>query len=191
MALLYENGTRRRGTAHVAFSAPGKRAATSELGAATDQFFVQAKREGNPEVVAKLETVLKAAMSAKQATLRPEIQLLNSLLACKTADERKKAGAALPVAFDAFRYRPVHHCTLPARRCTSCFINCDSKACAAGLCAARDARAAQNEQQILCNQSARPHDQRWGACRGAHELWHDAGRLRMSLQLIDSKIDSR
>ena len=41
-------------------------------------------------MVAKLETVLKACMSAKQASLRPEIQLLNILLACNTEDQRRQ-----------------------------------------------------------------------------------------------------
>ncbi len=41
-------------------------------------------------MVAKLETVLKACMSAKQATLRPEIQLLNTLLACNTENQRRQ-----------------------------------------------------------------------------------------------------
>lgn len=39
------------------------------------------KEEGNSVVVQQLEDVLRIAMRAKQATLRPEIQLLNGLLA--------------------------------------------------------------------------------------------------------------
>jgi len=36
----------------------------------------QAKKEGDAEVVRRLEEVLKVAMAEKQKTLRPEIQLL-------------------------------------------------------------------------------------------------------------------
>lgn len=39
-----------------------------------------AKKEGNLEVVSKLETTLQTALSVKEATLRPEIRLLNQLL---------------------------------------------------------------------------------------------------------------
>ncbi|KAG6550601.1 hypothetical protein Mapa_007854 [Marchantia paleacea] len=39
-----------------------------------------AKKEGNLEVVTKLETTLQTALSVKEATLRPEIRLLNQLL---------------------------------------------------------------------------------------------------------------
>ncbi|OAE21745.1 hypothetical protein AXG93_1160s1010 [Marchantia polymorpha subsp. ruderalis] len=40
----------------------------------------KAKKEGNLEVVSKLETTLQTALSVKEATLRPEIRLLNQLL---------------------------------------------------------------------------------------------------------------
>ena len=48
----------------------------------------QAKKEGNAEVVGRLEAALRAAFEAKQATLRPEIQLLNRLLATEGAEQR-------------------------------------------------------------------------------------------------------
>jgi hypothetical protein len=54
----------------------------------------QAKKEGNKDVASKLEIVLQAAMSAKQSTLRPEIQLLNTLLSCKSAEERGQVSHA-------------------------------------------------------------------------------------------------
>ncbi|CAM6088389.1 unnamed protein product [Calypogeia fissa] len=46
-----------------------------------------AKKEGNVEVVTKLESTLQIAMSVKEATLRPEIRLLNQLLRQKDAKE--------------------------------------------------------------------------------------------------------
>ncbi|KAL2641943.1 hypothetical protein R1flu_009530 [Riccia fluitans] len=39
-----------------------------------------AKKEGNLEVVTKLETTLRTALQVKETTLRPEIRLLNQLL---------------------------------------------------------------------------------------------------------------
>lgn len=53
-------------------------------------WFLQARKEGNADMTAKLEQVLKIAMDEKQKTLRPEIQLLNQLLACTTPVERKE-----------------------------------------------------------------------------------------------------
>ena len=50
----------------------------------------QAKKEGNPEVCRKLEEVLRIAMEEKQKTLRPEIQLLNNLMAATTVPERER-----------------------------------------------------------------------------------------------------
>lgn len=50
----------------------------------------QARKEGNADVTAKLEQVLKIAMDEKQKTLRPEIQLLNQLLACDSPADRQK-----------------------------------------------------------------------------------------------------
>ena len=50
----------------------------------------QAKKEGNKDVCAKLEQVLKVAMEEKQKTLRPEIQLLNNLMAATTVPERER-----------------------------------------------------------------------------------------------------
>ena len=48
----------------------------------------QARKEGEEDVVGKLEKVLSVAMEEKQKTLRPEIQLLNRLLGAKTGAER-------------------------------------------------------------------------------------------------------
>jgi hypothetical protein len=62
---------------------------------------VQAKKEKNDDVVSRLELVLKAAFEAKQATLRPEIQLLNRLLSQEVDTEQqrqqvsKRCGASL------------------------------------------------------------------------------------------------
>lgn len=49
-----------------------------------------AKKEGEPEVVERLELVLRAAMEAKNATLRPEIRLLNQLLGCEEDAQARK-----------------------------------------------------------------------------------------------------
>ena len=51
---------------------------------------MQAKKEGNSEVVTRLEAALRAAFEAKQATLRPEIQLLNRLLAAEGGEQRQQ-----------------------------------------------------------------------------------------------------
>ncbi|KAK9812229.1 hypothetical protein WJX73_005774 [Symbiochloris irregularis] len=56
-----------------------------------------AKKENNNEVTEQLESVLKICMEEKQKTLPPEIQLLNTLLSTKTADQRKEIMSA-PVA---------------------------------------------------------------------------------------------
>lgn len=51
-------------------------------------YLTMAKKEEEGDVVARLEAALKAAFEAKQATLRPEIQLLNRLLAAEGAEQR-------------------------------------------------------------------------------------------------------
>jgi hypothetical protein len=48
----------------------------------------QAKAEGQDEAARMMESAVGAAMAAKQATLRPEIQLLNRLLAAGDASTR-------------------------------------------------------------------------------------------------------
>jgi hypothetical protein len=50
-----------------------------------------ADKEGDASVASNLKAALKVAMDAKQKTLRPEIQLLNRLLAAETAVARKQA----------------------------------------------------------------------------------------------------
>jgi hypothetical protein len=50
----------------------------------------KAKKEGNAEVVNKIETTLKVAMAEKNKTLRPEIRLLNQLLIDNGVQERAK-----------------------------------------------------------------------------------------------------
>lgn len=49
---------------------------------------MQAKKEGNTQVEVQLEAALRAAMQAKNATLRPEIQLLNILIGTEAAADR-------------------------------------------------------------------------------------------------------
>ena len=51
---------------------------------------MQARKEQNSEIVKQLEGALKAAMEEKQKTLRPEIQLLNNLLAVNSRPARKQ-----------------------------------------------------------------------------------------------------
>lgn len=53
-------------------------------------YMAMAKREGDTDVVSRLEVAIRTAMEAKQATLRPEIQLLNRLLAEEDAQSRKQ-----------------------------------------------------------------------------------------------------
>lgn len=63
----------------------------------TEEFFMvgaayldMARKEGNPEVVRQLESVMRTAMEEKNKTLRPEIRMLNQLLREKTSSERTK-----------------------------------------------------------------------------------------------------
>ena len=74
----------------------------------------QAKKEGNKEVCAKLEQVLKIAMEEKQKTLRPEIQLLNNLMAATTVPERE-------------RVRPLQQSSLFEQYFTKYFLHCQRK----------------------------------------------------------------
>lgn len=52
----------------------------------------QAQKEGNTTVTQHIESALKAALEAKQATLRVEIQLLNRLLGAETQEARQRVG---------------------------------------------------------------------------------------------------
>lgn len=60
-----------------------------------DTYIKMAKKEGEAEVVARLEAAMRAAFEAKQATLRPEIRLLNRLLGAEGPEQRAEilAGA--------------------------------------------------------------------------------------------------
>jgi hypothetical protein len=53
-------------------------------------YMEMAKKEGDTEVASRLEAALRTAMEAKQATLRPEIQLINRLLAEEDGQRRKQ-----------------------------------------------------------------------------------------------------
>jgi len=71
--------------------------ATEYTGSLTEEFFhissayLQiAKKDGDDNVASRLERAIKAAMEAKNATLRPEIQLLNKLLGAENELERKQ-----------------------------------------------------------------------------------------------------
>jgi len=52
-------------------------------------YLTLARRDGQQLVEAQLTTVLRAAADAKDATLRPEIRLLNALMRVATAAERE------------------------------------------------------------------------------------------------------
>jgi len=58
-----------------------------------------AEKEGNKDFADKLSHVLTVALRVKKATLRPEIQLLNTLMECKTAQERKEVSLIHHKAF--------------------------------------------------------------------------------------------
>ncbi|KAK9841991.1 hypothetical protein WJX81_002995 [Elliptochloris bilobata] len=105
-----------------------QRAAEEHVGSLTEQFFAiastyltMAKKEGDAEVVTRLEAVLKAAMDEKQKMLRPEIQLLNRLLAVETSAERKQvlnsaaAGDALQMN-EGYFFRLLEHMTVDVKR---------------------------------------------------------------------------
>ncbi|KAL4528686.1 hypothetical protein Ndes2437A_g03235 [Nannochloris sp. 'desiccata'] len=71
--------------------------ATEFTGSLTEEFFhissaylQMAKKDADDNVAFRLERAIKAAMEAKNATLRPEIQLLNKLLGSETELERKQ-----------------------------------------------------------------------------------------------------
>lgn len=53
---------------------------------------MQATKEGNRDVTNALKQTLEAAMRVKQRSLRPEIQLLNQLLADNSFADRAVVG---------------------------------------------------------------------------------------------------
>lgn len=55
-------------------------------------FLMMAEKEGETDVYNNIKAALTAAMEVKQATLRPEIQLLNSLLAADERAAREQVG---------------------------------------------------------------------------------------------------
>ena len=55
-------------------------------------FMVMAEKEGETEVHNNIKAALTAAMAVKQATLREEIQLLNTLLATDERAAREQVG---------------------------------------------------------------------------------------------------
>lgn len=62
---------------------------TEEFFMVASTYFEMAKKEGNAEVMKRIEGVLEVAMAEKGKTLRPEIQLMNKLLNEK--DQGKRA----------------------------------------------------------------------------------------------------
>ena len=52
-------------------------------------YIALARRDGQPLVESSLTEVLRVAAAAKDATLRPEIRLLNALMRATTAAERE------------------------------------------------------------------------------------------------------
>ena len=52
-------------------------------------YIALARKDGQPQVEEKLTAVLRSAAAAKDATLRPEIRLLNALMRVTTAAERE------------------------------------------------------------------------------------------------------
>lgn len=51
-----------------------------------------AHQEGNTDIAARLERALTAAWNEKQATLRSELQLLNTLVRAERDEDRKQVG---------------------------------------------------------------------------------------------------
>lgn len=101
---------------------------------------MQAEKEGDAAVKARLQTVLKVAMEEKQKTLRPEIQLLNRLLAVKTSAERRQA-----------RGMPLLACIAQTiRHLARSLVDCGT----AGACAASPAgphsQESEGERCMLC-----------------------------------------
>jgi hypothetical protein len=64
---------------------------TEEFFQASSAYMALAGREGSAEVADQIRAALEAAFEAKNATLRPEIQLLNRLLRAEDALGRKRA----------------------------------------------------------------------------------------------------
>lgn len=69
--------------------------ASDHIDSLTEEFFhtgaayvAMSQKENNREVEEKITAVMKIAMQVKQSTLRPEIQLLNKLLASTSPTER-------------------------------------------------------------------------------------------------------
>lgn len=50
----------------------------------------QARKEGNADVASRLERALSAAWAVKQATMRPELQLLNGLVRAESDAARRQ-----------------------------------------------------------------------------------------------------
>lgn len=72
-------------------------AVEEHVDALSEEFFMvastymdMASKEGEKEVADRLKAVLKAAMDAKNNTLRPEIRLLNQLLSCEGDSQARK-----------------------------------------------------------------------------------------------------
>ena len=68
---------------------------------------LQARKEGNKEVVEKLESVLRVAMTEKKKTLRPEIQLLNTLLEADTTKARQEVRPSFQVVHTVTHWQVV------------------------------------------------------------------------------------
>eukprot|EP00899_Mesostigma_viride_P023032 jgi/Mesvir1/3913/Mv19856-RA.1 len=56
----------------------------------TSTYLEMARKEGNQDVVSRIEPILRITMQEKEKTLRPEIQLLNALLRAPSEQERQK-----------------------------------------------------------------------------------------------------
>eukprot|EP01018_Ginkgo_biloba_P008445 Gb_30721 [translate_table: standard] len=63
---------------------------TEEFFSISSTFMEMARKEGNKDMVKRIEYALKVAMDVKGKTLRPEVQLLNQLLRDTSVFERSK-----------------------------------------------------------------------------------------------------
>ena len=81
---------------------------TPEFFSVADAYMALARREGNADVIAQLENILKIAWEVKNDTLRGELKLLNQLINAKRSSERAallKKNAALLHSDDGFFFR--------------------------------------------------------------------------------------
>ena len=87
---------------------------TPEFFSVADAYMALARKEGNADVIAQLESILKIAWEVKNDTLRGELKLLNQLINAKKASERAsllRKNAAFLHSDDGFFFKTLEQFT--------------------------------------------------------------------------------